>query len=167
MLTQLHTAITASLRTLPGVAAVLPYAGAATWQRQSLPSPVLLLALERLTVAPDTGDGTLLASAQWAVFCVLSGAASGPADREAAAWALASAVLVAVRGQTWDLPGVGPALLGAATPAAVVPVDLAEAGLAARVVQWSQPVVLGADEWADLGVPPTTVWLAGQPVVPA
>ena len=170
MIDALHAAICERLGALPGVATCQPYAGElGDTQRATLRVPALLLALADLRVLPDPGTGEVAARAYWALFVCTRHAASAEA-RGAEAWALAEAVLLALRGQTWGLAGVSPALLetGVRTDdARVVPNwSLEDRTLAVREVRWSQSLRLGESEWTG-GVAPSEVYLGIAPKIGA
>lgn len=167
MLTDLERAVCAALAALPGVATARPYAGELDGSaRAALRVPALLVALTRATLQPDPGTGEILARVGVSVFACTRHADTSEI-RGRAAWDLVETVLLAVRGQTWGLPGVSPALLGAPLDALAQPLwSLEDKGLAVREVRWTHDVRLGESVWVG-GDAPTEVWLGIAPKIGA
>lgn len=168
MIERLQSAICTQLGALPGVATARPYAGELEGHaRATLRVPALLVMLARLRVLPDPGTGEIAARTYWSVFCCARHADNAEA-RSDAAWALASAVLLAARGNRWGVTGVSAALLETSSrvddESLIVPAwDLEDRGVAVREVRWTQDLRLGVSAWDGVGVTPAEVWLGIAP----
>jgi hypothetical protein len=167
MIATLEAAICADLGTLPGVATCRPYAGELDdTPPATLRVPALLVTLALVRVLPDIGTGEIMLRTLWSVL-VCTRLATGAAERGQSAWALATAVLLRARANSWAVPGVAPALLAKPEraedePSAKPVWQLEGRALAVREVRWSQDLCLGASEW-DGGTRPEEIWFGVAP----
>lgn len=141
-----HAAIEGAIRArFPEFATVAFYRDAT---EDTLPTPACLLAMTRLDRSKDNSDGTgqMQALLRFEARIIMPPAAPAAAlDVRRAAVALATWLH-----QLGRFPGTisGAIDVIAALPDAAAP---AQAGAGAWIVEWSLPVALGSDAWADSG----------------
>lgn len=149
-LSELYAAIEQSIRDLlPELVEVVFWLGPAA----SIPLPAVLLEMPEFEPGSDDGTGRTALVARFEARVVVGSEQHEP---EKQACLIATQLAVLLRGQQWGLVGVEPAQLVQATQDWTKPeLD----GYIVWVVEWTQPINLGEEEWPWPDNPPATLVL--------
>ena len=150
IINNLHQAILTKIKTgIKGLATVAAYPDI----KKKIAAPAVLVQLNELEPADDRGTEQTFLISHWSAWPLLAFNADNARVKVVE---LAADLMHVIRGNRWEMRGVGNAVLKTAMPDEFNP---AWEGYYTWRVDWTNEITLGESVWKSDGKPPTDVWV--------